>query len=123
MNKLEKSTPCSMSPIGGMMMSSTSEPTIFPNAAPIMTPTARSITLPRMANSLNSLNMELSLLRLDLVVHQQRAWRGLYPTRNANREGNAVKQLSRAKDKHRTDEAAECENHAGKGQQGTDPLE
>ena len=32
----------------------TSEETILPKAAPITTPTARSITLPRMANCLNS---------------------------------------------------------------------
>ncbi|MNT28403.1 hypothetical protein D3C72_1640890 [compost metagenome] len=36
-------------------MSSTSEVTILPNAPPITTPTARSMTLPLMANSLNSL--------------------------------------------------------------------
>src|SRR5262245_15219101 len=40
-----------------MMMSLTSDVTTAPNAAPIMTPTARSRTLPRIANSLNSLNM------------------------------------------------------------------
>src|SRR5277367_1171427 len=38
----------------GMMMSLTSELTIAPNAAPMMTPTARSTTLPRIANFLNS---------------------------------------------------------------------
>ena len=36
------------------MMSATSEATILPNAAPITTPTARSMTLPFIANSLNS---------------------------------------------------------------------
>src|SRR5258705_5656649 len=41
-------------PIGGMMTSATSELTILPNAAPITTPTARSMTLPFIANSLNS---------------------------------------------------------------------
>ena len=45
------------SPTGGMMTSLTSEVTIVPKAAPMMTPTARSTTLPRIANSLNSLNM------------------------------------------------------------------
>src|SRR5689334_12983227 len=40
-----------------MMMSLTSDVTTAPNAAPMMTPTARSRTLPRIANSLNSLNM------------------------------------------------------------------
>lgn len=38
----------------GMMMSSTSEDTILPNAAPMITPTAMSMTLPFMAKSLNS---------------------------------------------------------------------
>src|SRR6267154_980322 len=41
-------------PIGGMMTSATSELTILPNADPITTPTARSMTLPFIANSLNS---------------------------------------------------------------------
>jgi hypothetical protein len=38
----------------GMMMSATNDSTIFPNAAPMITPTARSTTLPLTANSLNS---------------------------------------------------------------------
>src|SRR6202012_1580500 len=41
----------------GMMMSPTSELTMAPNAAPMTTPTARSTTLPRIANFLNSSNM------------------------------------------------------------------
>ena len=52
---LEKSIPPMARPIGGMITFSTSEVTILPKAAPITTPTARSTTLPRMANSLNSL--------------------------------------------------------------------
>ena len=52
-----KSTCPSSSPIGGMKIPSTSEVTILPKAAPITTATARSITLPRAMNSLNSLNM------------------------------------------------------------------
>ena len=36
------------------MTSPTSEETILPKAAPMITPTARSTTLPFMANSLNS---------------------------------------------------------------------
>src|SRR5689334_11620783 len=40
-----------------MMMSVTSESTILPKAAPMMTPTARSTTLPRNANFLNSWSM------------------------------------------------------------------
>ena len=43
--------------MGGMIMSETTALTIFPNAAPMITPTARSTTLPRMANALNSSNM------------------------------------------------------------------
>src|SRR6202011_4389801 len=41
----------------GMMMSPTSEVTMPPNATPMMTPTARSITLPLIANSRNSLSI------------------------------------------------------------------
>src|ERR1700730_18720635 len=60
MYKSEKFTGPSNFPIGGMMMSSTKDDTIFPKAAPIMTPTARSRTFPRMANSLNSLSTVFS---------------------------------------------------------------
>src|SRR5690606_19892101 len=55
----EKSTPPSSRPIGGMITLSTSEVTILPNAAPMTTPTARSTTLPRIANSLNSVIMPI----------------------------------------------------------------
>src|SRR5438067_2603573 len=41
-------------PIIGMMRSATSEDTIFPKAVPMITPTARSTTLPLIANSRNS---------------------------------------------------------------------
>ena len=41
-----KFTPEGNKPIGGMMMFSTSAETILPNAAPMTTPTARSMTLP-----------------------------------------------------------------------------
>ena len=51
----EKFTPPISRPSGGITMPSTSDDTILPNAAPITTPTARSTTLPRMANVLNSL--------------------------------------------------------------------
>src|SRR2546429_192347 len=57
MNRLEKSTLPTSSPIGGMMTSLTSELMILPKAAPMMIPTAISSTFPRMANSLNSLNI------------------------------------------------------------------
>jgi hypothetical protein len=41
--------------MGGMITSATSEETIFPKAAPMITPTARSTTLPRLTNDPNSL--------------------------------------------------------------------
>src|SRR5690606_32315008 len=41
----------------GMNTSPTSESTILPKAAPMITPMARSTTLPRNANCLNSLSM------------------------------------------------------------------
>src|SRR3984957_7040703 len=43
----------------GMMISATIELTIAPNAAPIMTPTARSTTLPFIAKSRNSFSIQL----------------------------------------------------------------
>ena len=43
----------------GITTSLTSESTILPNAAPMMMPTARSITLPLTANSRNSFNMPI----------------------------------------------------------------
>src|SRR5208282_1232436 len=66
MKRLEKSTFPRMRPKGGIRMSPTSDVMIFPNAAPMMMPTAMSSTLPRIANSLNSLNMSCVSLRLDL---------------------------------------------------------
>src|ERR1700674_5138274 len=44
-------------PIAGMTMSFTNETTIAPNAAPMITATARSRTLPFITNALNSLSM------------------------------------------------------------------
>src|SRR3569833_2987427 len=52
-----------MAPMMGMMTSPTSELTIAPKAAPIKTPTARSTTLPFIANSLNSFSTANPLLR------------------------------------------------------------
>ena len=46
------------------MTSSTSDLTMVPNAPPMMMPTAKSTTFPRMANALNSLN----ILRASLEV-------------------------------------------------------
>src|SRR5213079_914257 len=58
-NLLEKSSPPVSKPIGGIRISFTSEVMILPNAAPMMTPTARSMALPLIANSLNSFHMFL----------------------------------------------------------------
>ena len=52
-----KSTFPSTRPMGGMITSATSELVIFPNAAPMITPTARSTTLPRAMNVLKALSM------------------------------------------------------------------
>ena len=52
--------------MSGLMMWSVSAVTMDVNAPPMMTPTARSITLPRLMNSLNSLRkvfMSILLLR------------------------------------------------------------
>ena len=53
-NKLEKSILPRTKPITGMKILLTSDETILPKAAPIIIPTARSITFPLKANSLNS---------------------------------------------------------------------
>ena len=55
----EKSIPPVNKPKGGNITSVTSELTILPKAAPITTPTARSMTLPFMANSLNSFTTDM----------------------------------------------------------------
>jgi LemA protein len=62
MKFFEKSSPPESAPITGMMMSSVSDATILPNAPPMMTPTARSITLPRAMNSLNSDTIDMIIL-------------------------------------------------------------
>src|SRR3954462_3525029 len=49
----------------GMMRSFTNGSTILPNAAPMMTPTARSTTLPLTANSRNSLANDIDSPGLD----------------------------------------------------------
>src|SRR5260370_14194793 len=58
-NLFEKSSPPVTKPIGGIRISFTSDVTILPKAAPMMTPTARSMALPLTANSLNSFHMWL----------------------------------------------------------------
>ena len=50
----EKSMPPVSMEMSGMMISLTSEVVILPNAPPMTTPTAMSMTLPRMAKALNS---------------------------------------------------------------------
>jgi hypothetical protein len=50
-------------PTTGIIKSFTTESTIYPKAAPIITPTARSITLPFVANSRNSLKNEIFYAR------------------------------------------------------------
>src|SRR5260221_711621 len=57
MKRFEKSTLPRIRPRGGISTSLTSEVTILPNAAPMMSPTARSTTLPRIAKSRNSFSM------------------------------------------------------------------
>src|SRR5262245_59623607 len=49
-----------MAPMAGVRMSPTSELTIAPKAAPMITPMARSTALPRNANFLNSSSMRCS---------------------------------------------------------------
>ena len=53
----EKSGSLAIAPMSGVSISDTKAVTIVPNAAPITTPTARSTTLPRSKNCLNSFNI------------------------------------------------------------------
>ncbi len=55
--KPEKSGTLAMAPIKGVSMSLTKELTIVPKAAPITTPTAKSITFPLNINCLKPLNI------------------------------------------------------------------
>src|SRR6187401_3581475 len=59
-NLFEKSSPPVSKPIGGIRMSFTRDVTMLPKAAPMMTPTARSMALPLTANSLNSFHMSFT---------------------------------------------------------------
>src|SRR6266478_2797065 len=68
MNKSVKLTLPMTLPIGGMMMSLTTEVTILPKAPPMITPTARSTTLPRIANSLNSLIIPMTVSPFPLML-------------------------------------------------------
>src|SRR5205807_8949897 len=60
-NQFEKSRPPTSLPTMGMMTSLTNESTILPNAAPMITPTARSTTLPFIANSRNSVMNDIRI--------------------------------------------------------------
>jgi hypothetical protein len=87
MKMLEKSTPPVTTPIGGMMMSSTSDLTMVEKAAPMITPTAMSITLPRSANSLNSFSIAAFLLTLSEPYRQEASslpCSGVKPNRSRN---------------------------------------
>src|SRR5206468_4835317 len=57
----------------GMITSPTSELTMAPKAAPMMTPTARSTTLPFMANSRNSLSIRLPFSSTALMTSSPKA--------------------------------------------------
>src|SRR5579864_4415609 len=59
MNQLLKSRPPTARPTSGMIKSLTSESTILPKAPPMMTPTAKSTTLPLTAKSRNSLMKDM----------------------------------------------------------------
>src|SRR5438132_2402324 len=80
MNRSLKSTLPSARPRGGMTMSFTSEVTMAPKAAPIITAMARSSTLPRMTNSLNSLSIPRyyysALLHIQAVGMHEAALKG-----------------------------------------------
>jgi hypothetical protein len=66
MASLLKSMPPISKPSGGMITSLTSEETILPKALPMMTPTARSMTLPLMAKALKSCQNDMLIsLHLD----------------------------------------------------------
>src|SRR6266576_3744436 len=61
MKKLEKSSPPKILPMTGMIRSLTSDSTILPNAAPMMTATARSITFPLTAKSRKSFSIDMMI--------------------------------------------------------------
>ena len=67
----EKSVFPISAPMGGIRMSFTSDDTILPNAPPMITPTAMSITLPLRANSLNSLKNAISFKGLMFLINSK----------------------------------------------------
>ena len=54
--------------MSGVITSSINELTIFPKAAPITTPIAKSITLPFIAKALNSLSIPILYLFYDILI-------------------------------------------------------
>src|SRR3990172_8685000 len=107
MKKSAKSIPPSSRPIGGIRTSPTNELTIFPNAAPMMMPTAMSRTLPRMTNFLKSPSMPtasrvsrrpgplLVRRRLRLVERVLHGLIGRIPGQRLRADGNRVRELAR----------------------------
>src|ERR1700744_4750257 len=79
-----------MAPISGMMTSPTSDDTMAPKAAPMITPTARSTTLPFMAKSRNSFSIGVPLqfpINIEKSVDQPRMHHGV-ANRHARRLGD-----------------------------------
>ena len=85
--------PPKSAPMTGMKMSFTREVTILVKVLPMMTPTAMSITLPRMMNSLNSdtmpffFSMFLFSLPWDMIQYTtlRRLWLYLFALQNRSR--------------------------------------
>src|SRR3989339_1266080 len=63
-----KSGVLAIAPISGVRISATRDETIVPKAAPMTTPTARSTTLPRSKNCLNSLSINLYYLNNNIII-------------------------------------------------------
>src|SRR3954452_16936186 len=87
-----KSKPPISTPIAGMTMSPTSDDTILPNAVPMMTPTARSTTLPFIAKSRNSRSTLMPSLP-GLQVFDFENFEALVARRGAHRHGIALAYL------------------------------
>src|SRR5271169_5714301 len=105
------------------MTSSTNDATIFPKAAPMMMPTARSSTFPRMANSLNSFSMKPPYVvwsglneRLCVRAEAERAVRAEIIAEGRGKKGwesvLGAGELTRPEDQHRPDDSAQCHQHA-----------
>src|SRR5215831_15634082 len=121
MNRFEKSTRPKAFPNGGMSTSSTSEDTIFPKAAPRITPIAKSKTLPRMANSLNSLNTVI-------LLSQNASYSGArerMPMGGGGLNGGDYIRTRSAlpQNEQRTDDAASDQHGAGENQQRKHSIE